>query len=110
MPCDSIRITNVQWSATTDPEVLIAALRAKGFTLAVRPGRIGFWRGSLQGGYTTATHQMEIGNAQPGTEAELKRAYAEESVNASARENGWEIDWTTNESGNREATVVRGRL
>jgi hypothetical protein len=39
---------------------------------------------------------------------EVARAYTEQNVTTSARENGWEAEWTTNEAGNRVATVNRG--
>ena len=43
----------------------------------------------------------------PDKLAQLKRAYSEQILIATAKRNGWQVSWTTNKSGNRQAEVIR---
>lgn len=106
MPCDSIETTTVEFLPTsTDVKLLVAALRAQGYQVSEYNSVVTFAKYGRRGQYNGATGELTLPESIDGNE--IKRAYSEQVVTQQANEHGWEIEWNTNEDGNREASVQR---
>jgi len=57
------------------------------------------------GSYDRASGQLELDSAWDVNE--IKRAYSERVVESQARKFGWQLEWSTNATGHRQATVLR---
>lgn len=106
MPCDSIETTKVEFLAkSTDIKLLVAALRAQGYQVSEFNSMVTFYRYGRRGQYNGATGELTLPESVDGNE--IKRGYAEQVAEHVANENGWELQWTVNEDGDREATVEK---
>jgi len=93
MPCYTVSTATVQFGKNTDAELLRLALRSLG--LSADNYVFNRETGAL-------TYRSYVGDL-----ATIKRAYSEQVVNASAKKNGWSVNWKTNAAGNRVADVER---
>lgn len=106
MPCDTVARTKVEFlPKSTDVALLKKALAALGYRVTEGTYALSFSNGYQAGSYDKSTGKLSMPE-QWDTSA-VKRAYAEETVNFAAQENGWEIEWSTNAEGIREAAVER---
>ena len=106
MPCDSIERSKIAFLAnTTDVTLLAKGLAKKGFNVRQTTTGLSISRYGQSGSYDKATGRLNI--PQSWNIDEFKRAYAEEVVTQQAADNGWEIEWRTSESGDKEATVTK---
>jgi len=106
VPCDSIERTRIAFLAnTTDVTLLAKGLAKKGFNVRQTATGLQISRYGQYGSYDKRTGRLDI--PQSWDIDEFKRAYATEIVNQTAQENGWEVEWRTNDAGNLEATVEK---
>ncbi len=106
MPCDSIERSKIAFLAnTTDVTLLAKGLAKKGFNVRQTTTGLSISRYGQSGSYDKATGRLNI--PQSWNIDEFKRAYAAEVVIQTAEENGWEVEWRTNDAGNLEATVEK---
>jgi len=106
MPCDSIERTKVEFLAkSTDVKLLAKGLKARGFSVNLQGHMLYFSRYGQSGNYNAQTGRLDVPESTDTNE--FKQAYAKEVVNSQAEENGWEVEWRTNESGNEEAVVEK---
>ena len=93
---------------TTDVKLLMEAMKKLGYT--VRETATGF---SFAGKGHSGTYQKASGKfSSTGSYStldigEVKRGYSEEVVTSQAKRNGWQISWSTNKEGRREAKVLK---
>jgi energy-converting hydrogenase Eha subunit G len=105
MPCYTVSRATVQFGKNTDLELLREAFRTLGISVQVS--------GNLLTGYGLSFDRTSgILNYRESAFdlSSLKRNYSEKVVEKTAAKNGWKVSWTVNESGNREASVLRGSL
>lgn len=122
LPCWTIQTTELRLGKA-DENILKSALSALGFTnihlndeYARRFGaKMTADRFSDRVSFVLKADgnaQVTAASSSPGilekVTGEVARAYTEENVNVSAAENGWSVEWSTTEDGNRVATVNRG--
>lgn len=93
MPCYTNQTATVQFGKNTDTVLLDAALTQIG----IRPYSANFNR-------ETGTLTLRGVTADVET---IKRAYSEQVIEQTAKRNGWQLQWTVNASGNRQAEVIR---
>ena len=106
MPCDSVERSKIAFLAnTTDVTLLAKGLAKKGFNVRQTATGLQISRYGQYGSYDKRTGRLDI--PQSWDIDEFKRGYAEEVVTQQAAENGWEVEWRTNEAGNREAEVTK---
>jgi hypothetical protein len=107
MPCWTIQQSKVEFLASsTDMELLAAALQRIGYGVSrVSESELLLTKGGTSGRYDAQTGRLEL--ARGGDVNEIKRGYAEEVVNGQARKFGWQIQWTTNAAGHRQAVTQR---
>jgi hypothetical protein len=109
MPCNTITRNQVTFLAeTTDADLLARGLREAGYiTQPLAYSRKGFrvYRDGESGEYDAETGRLTIPASWDSQE--FKRIYSREIVTQQAKENGWEISWSTNDQGEEEATVER---
>jgi hypothetical protein len=107
MPCWTRVESKVEFlAASTNVDLLDAALVAMGHRVAKTARGLSFTLGRQSGSYEASTGKLTA-YADLDT-AEVKRQYSEGVVNHTAKKNGWQISWSTNEkTGNREAAVVK---
>jgi hypothetical protein len=109
MPCNTIVRSKVEFLATsTDLTLLAGALKALGWAVVQGETSLQFSKGGSRpgrGSYDKATGRLTLPSNVDGDE--IKRAYSEQTVEAVAKKNGWQITWKTNAAGNREANVLR---
>ena len=106
MPCDTVSRSKIEFLAsTTNVDLLTTGLEANGFTVR-HAGRVLYiYKNGAQGIYEKATGRLSI--PESWDSQEFKRVYSVQVVTQQAKENGWEISWTTNDQGEPEATVER---
>jgi hypothetical protein len=111
MPCYTIQQSHVEFLAkSTDLTLLTEALRKLGFEVSELDHRLvlrkrdpnGYFR---SGSYDRTTGRLELDSAWDVNE--IKRAYSERVVESQARKFGWQLEWSTNAPGHRQATVLR---
>ena len=111
MPCYTIQQSHVEFLAkSTDLTLLAEALRKLGFEVAELDDRLalrkqdsnGYYR---VGSYDRTTGRLELDSAWDVNE--IKRAYSERVVESQARKFGWQLEWSMNGAGHRQATVLR---
>jgi len=91
MPCYTNQVATVELGTKTDAELLRAALESIGV------------RGYS---FDRATGRLTMRGVEAPIEM-VKRAYSEAVVTQTAKRNGWQLNWTVNASGNRQAEVLR---
>ena len=111
MPCYTIQQSHVEFlSKSTDLTLLTEALRKLGFEVSELNDRLvlrkldanGYFR---SGSYDRTTGRIELDSSWDVNE--IKRAYSERVVESQARKFGWQLEWSTNAAGHRQATVLR---
>lgn len=108
MPCWTVQETTIEFlEKSTNVDLLKAALEKMGFRVNDTSTHLHFYGNGLTGTYTKATGKIETRGSSKLDVNEVKREYSEQCVNNQAAEYGWEVDWSTNENGEREATVIR---
>ena len=106
MPCYTIQRSQVAFLAqTTDADQLTGALESLGFQVATMSSGLVFRKDGRAGSYATATGRLEL--AEAWDISQIKRAYSEKIIESQAKKFGWQLQWTTNAAGNRQATVLR---
>lgn len=96
MPCYTVNTASVQFGKNTDKTLLAAAIKQAGiseysYTFDHATGKL-----TLRG---SAALESNFGL--------VKRMYSEQVVNATAKKNGWQVQWSENAAGNRVAQVER---
>ena len=111
MPCYTIQQSHVEFLAkSTDLTLLTEALRKLGFEVTEVSGRLdlrkrdpnGYFR---SGSYDRTTGRLELDSTWEVNE--IRRAYSERVVESQARKFGWQLEWSSNAAGHRQATVLR---
>ena len=111
MPCYTIQQSHVEFLAkSTDLTLLAEALRKLGFEVSELNDRLvlskldanGYFR---SGSYDRTTGRIELDSSWDVNE--IKRAYSQRVVESQARKFGWQLEWSTNGAGHRQATVLR---
>jgi hypothetical protein len=95
---------------STDTALLAEGLRKLGFEVSELNGRLvlrkpdpnGYYR---SGSYNRAAGRLELDTAWDVNE--IKRAYSERVVESQARKFGWQLEWSSNAAGHRQAAVFR---
>ena len=107
MPCWTVQESKVEFLATsTDTGLLTTALERLGYAVARVPeGILLFRKDGVSGSYDARTGCLEL--PQDCDVNELKRAYSEQTVESQARKFGWQLEWSTNATGRRQAVVQR---
>ena len=107
MPCWTVQESKVEFLATsTDTGLLTTALERLGYAVARVPeGMLVFRKDGASGSYDPRTGRLEL--AQGWDVNEIKRAYSEQTVESQARKFGWQLEWSTNAAGHRQAVVQR---
>lgn len=107
MPCDSIQTNKVEFlAASTDAELLGIAIRKMRGTVIHVGNTVDFY--DSRGRECSFNRQTGALTVPEGFDTNrLKRGYSEAVVESQAAAMGWEVSWTENENGNREATVER---
>lgn len=93
MPCYTNQVATVEFGKNTDAELLRQAL----YSLGITADNYIFNRET--GRLTYRENLADLGT--------IKRAYSEQVVTATAKRNGWALQWSVNASGNRVAQVER---
>ena len=117
LPCWTIQSTTLNLQ-NADEGILRAALAALGFgnihtnAYGARLTADRFSDGTsvklLHDGRVEVTASSRAVGSLGSVAGDVARAYSEKNVEASAKENGWEVEWATNADGNRVATLNRG--
>jgi hypothetical protein len=107
MPCWTVQESKIEFLATnTDTELLATALERLGYAVARVPE--GMWvlrKDGVSGSYDPRTGRLEL--PQDCDVNEIRRAYSEQTVESQARKFGWQLEWSTNATGHRQAVVQR---
>ncbi len=111
MPCNTIQQSKVEFlPKNTDTSLLTQALERLGFEVATLDDRLVLRRPDTSGYYRSGSYEPKTGwlELSSGWDInEIKRAYSEHVVESQARRFGWQLQWSTNKAGQREATVLR---
>jgi hypothetical protein len=107
MPCDSVQQSKVEFLATsTDLDLLTKALEKMGWTVTRNGDVLNFSKGYYEtGSFNKKTGRMTL--PESADLDEIKRGYSEEVVTTQAKKHGWQVSWSTNKAGKREALVVK---
>jgi len=106
MPCDTIQTSKVEFLATsTDLDLLTKSLEALGYEVRRSGNMIRFSKYGRQGSFNKTTGELTLDSNWDGNE--IKRGYSEQIVQSQADKHGWKISWSTNDDGEREATVMK---
>lgn len=104
MPCYTQNTATVEFGKNTDLALFEEAAKVLGESVYSRAdNRLDYVTFRLDNGklvYDPARFTVE-------KLSQLKRAYSEQVVNATAKKNGWTVSWQVNTVGNRVATVER---
>jgi hypothetical protein len=92
MPCYTNQTATVQFGKNTDAELLRLALASQGLTAD---------------NYIFNRESGELTTFRAVNLSALKQAYSEQVITQTAKRNGWQLQWTVNASGNRQAEVLR---
>jgi hypothetical protein len=104
MPCYTNNIATVEFGKNTDLDLLALAMKEIGETVYSRTATtldayaVRFKDGKLE---------YDADNFTLAQVANLKRAYSEQVITQTAKRNGWQLSWSVNASGNRQAEVLR---
>lgn len=94
MPCYTNQTATVELGKNTDAELLRLALASLGVSASNYV-------------FDSKTGKLTTFRAISGDLAAVKRAYSEQVVEKTAKQNGWKLEWSVNASGNRVAQVER---
>lgn len=92
MPCYTNQVATVRFGKNTDAELLRIALQSQGISAQ---------------NYTFNRETGELTTFRAVNLSQLKQAYSEQVIIQTAKRNGWELQWSVNKSGNRQAEVIR---
>lgn len=110
MPCDSIQTSTVELlSKSTDLKLLQKALGALGYNVSITATGLQFRhpRTGMSGTYETATGKLSAVGRTDLDVKEIKRAYGKQIVLATAKQEGWQVTWATNNDGHEVASVEK---
>jgi hypothetical protein len=111
MPCNTIQQSKVEFlPKNTDTGLLTQALGRLGFEVGTQDDRLVLlgWEPngtSVSGSYDAMTGRLELSSGWDINE--IKRGYSEQVIESQARKFGWQLQWSMNKAGHREATVLR---
>ncbi len=107
MPCWTIQESKVEFLAkSTDAELLATALEKRGYEVTrASETALVFRKDGGLGSYDPQTGRL--GLAQGWDVNEIKRSYSDLTVESQARKFGWQLEWSTNATGRRQAVVQR---
>jgi hypothetical protein len=111
MPCDTIQRSEIEFLPnSTDTRLLTMALERLGFEVVMLGDQLVLRRQDTSGYFRSGSYDPKTGRLElySGWDVnEIKRAYSEQTVESQARKFGWQLQWSTNKAGRREATVLR---
>jgi hypothetical protein len=107
MPCWTVQESKVEFLAkTTDRDLLTAALEKLGYEVTRASAAVLIFRkDGASGSYDAQSGRL--GLAEGWDVNEIKRAYSEQVVESQARRFGWQLEWSINSAGRRQAVVQR---
>jgi len=110
MPCYTVSTATVQFGKNTDVSLLRDALAQIGVDVSlygkvITDGEISTLGYGIR--FNRNSGVLTIRGNDAVDVAAIKRAYSEQVVNATAKKNGWRVNWETNSAGNRVAQVER---
>lgn len=103
MPCDSIQTVTISWTEKTDTKLLGKAFEALGYKLHTGIASTTGLTATNSSGHTISYDGLTKRISLSGRygvrldEAQVKKAYAKEVVNHTARVQGWKIQWDGDE-------------
>lgn len=104
MPCYTNQTATVQFGKNTDLELFAGAMRSLGYGMVkVQNDRVYFYGGTFDKASGNLTWEGYV----TVDVTKVKQAYSEQVITQTAKRNGWELQWTVNKSGNRQAEVLR---
>lgn len=104
MPCYTVQTATVQFGKNTDLALMAEALKSLGYGMVkVQNDRVYFYGGTFDKASGNLTWEGYVTVDVPA----VKRAYSEAVICQTAKRNGWQLTWSTNASGNRQAEVIR---
>jgi hypothetical protein len=111
MPCNTIQQSKVEFLPTnTNTDLLTHALERLGFEVAKQDDRLILLGRNTYGYYGSGSYDVKTGRLElcSGWEInEIKRGYSEQVIESQARKFGWQLQWSMNKAGHREAVVLR---
>src|ERR1700690_11746 len=104
MPCYTNQVSTVEFGKNSDLALMEKAMLAIGESIYSRgPNQLdGFAVRFKDGRLEYDANKFSLADV-----ANLKRAYSEQVLEQTAKRNGWNLQWSVNASGNRQATVER---
>lgn len=107
MPCNTVQNSKVEFLAqSTDLCLLREALAHLGFQVfASSETLLTFFKEGQRGFFDKQSGRLQL--AESWDSSEIKRAYSEQVVESQAKRFGWQLEWSTNAAGRREAIVRR---
>ena len=110
MPCNTVQSSKVEILAqSTDVLLLQAALEGLGFQVfASSETLLTFYKNGQRGFFDKRSGRLQL--AESWDSSEIKRAYSEQVVESQAKRFGWQLEWSTNAAGRREANVRPERI
>lgn len=110
MPCNTIQTTTVEFlSKSTDIKLLKRALESIGYYVTETAQGLTFSHqfNRMSGFYDKTTGRMNARGSEKLDIDEVKRAYGKQVVIQTAKQEGWQLSWSTNEAGNEVAAVQK---
>lgn len=89
MPCDQVRMMDVQFGEQTDHGLFAEALKEMGFNVSVSGNQVTFTRG-YQTGYMR-DGRLSIPQEMQGQVSTMKREYSKQVVKSAAKRFGWAL-------------------
>ncbi len=111
MPCNTIQQTKVEvLPKNTDTGLLTQGLERLGFEVSKQDDRLILLGRDTYGDYGSGSYDATTGRLELSNDweiNEIKRSYSEQVIESQARKFGWQLQWSTNKAGHREAVVLR---
>jgi hypothetical protein len=111
MPCNTIQQSKVEFlPKNTDTGLLTQALERLGFEVSKHDDRLVLLGRDTYGYYGSGSYDAKTGRLELSSGwdiNEIKRGYSEQVIESQARKFGWQLQWSMNKAGHREATVLR---
>jgi hypothetical protein len=111
MPCNTIQQSKVEFlPKSTDTGLLTQALERLGFEVSKQDDRLNLLGRDSYGYYSSGSYDSKTGRLELSSSwdtNEIKRGYSEQVIEIEARKFGWQLQWSTNKAGHREASVLR---
>lgn len=107
MPCWTIQRSQVQFlEKSTDIDLLKKALEEMGFDVQVTESGLSFSNYQTRGTYNKKTGKLSSTGEDLDIDV-VKQEYSKQVVEYTAQQNGWEIEWSTTETGEPKASVMK---